>query len=91
MSKTRRRELRLSDADEDLIVEAAGLAGVTVTEFLLDRALSDAETIVRRHRLIEFDDAERRRRFIEALDAPFERNEAFAAQARKARPLEFAD
>ncbi len=35
--KDRRREVRISASDDDLLAEAAGLAGVSVSEFLLAR------------------------------------------------------
>ena len=41
-TKDRRREVRLASSDDELLTEAAGILGVTVSEFLLERALSDA-------------------------------------------------
>jgi len=51
-TKDHRRELRLSSTDDDLITEAAGLLSMTVSEFLLGRAVADAETIVDAHRSV---------------------------------------
>ncbi|MHB1712481.1 MAG: type II toxin -antitoxin system TacA 1-like antitoxin, partial [Acidimicrobiales bacterium] len=41
---------------DDLIVEAAGLAGVSVSEFLLDRAVAGAEALVHAHHAIQLDE-----------------------------------
>lgn len=84
--KDRRRELRLSDSEEATLVEAAGLLGISVSEFLLDRALHDAEDVVRRHRVIELD-ARSHAAFVAALDEPLPSDDAFAAQVRKANRL----
>jgi uncharacterized protein (DUF1778 family) len=51
--KDKRREVRISADDDDLLAEAAGLSGVSVSEFLLDRAIADAATIVDAHRAIQ--------------------------------------
>ncbi len=88
--KDQRREVRLSRADEDLLVEAAGLSGVSVTEFLLDRALPDAEQVVSDHRTITLNEAAYQR-FLHALDGPMSPPEGLLEQARKARPLKHAD
>ena len=52
-AKDKRREVRISADDDDLLAEAAGLTGVSVSEFLLDRAIADAATIVDAHRAIQ--------------------------------------
>ncbi len=88
--KDQRRELRLSRADEDLLVEAASLSGVSVSEFLLDRALPDAEQMVTGHRTITLNQ-DAYRRFLAALDAPPSPPGGLLEQARKARPLKHAD
>ncbi len=85
--KDQRREVRLSRSDEDLLVEAAGLSGVSVSEFLLDRALPEAEQVVRDHRTITLNEADYQR-FLRTLDAPISRPERLLEQAHKARPLE---
>lgn len=88
--KDKRREVRISASDDELLAEAAGLAGISVSEFLLDRALADAAALVEAHRTIRLaDDAYRR--FVEALDAPIRPPETLAAQARRARPLKRVD
>ena len=89
-TKNRRREFRVADADDDLLVEAAGLVGMSVSEFLLDRALPDAEALVRAHRTIELRPAAFER-FMAALDAPPKRLERLAEQAAKARRLKRVD
>ncbi len=88
--KDKRREVRISSADDDVLVEAAGLAGVSVTEFLLDRAMSDAVEIVETHRAIELEESVFSR-FLEALDAPVRPPEVLVKQARKARRLKRVD
>ncbi len=84
--KDRRREVRLSSREEDLIVEAAGLAGVSVSEFLLGRAVSDAQDMVEAHHTIVLD-AEARERFVSALDRPAPPPRELLDQLRKARKL----
>jgi uncharacterized protein (DUF1778 family) len=84
--KDKRREVRISAQDDDLLAEAASLAGVPVSEFLLDRALSDAADLVEAHRTILLADAAYQT-FLAALDSPPQPPERLAAQARRARPL----
>ncbi len=60
-----------------------------VSEFLLDRALSDAAELVEAHRTIRLTDASYQA-FLDALDAPPSPPEKLAAQARRARRLERA-
>ena len=88
--KGKRREVRISARDDDLLTEAASLAGVPVSEFLLSRALSDAADLVQAHKTILLaDDAYAA--FLAALDVPPQPLERLAAQARRARPLRRAD
>lgn len=89
-TKDQRRELRLSSADDDLIAEAAGLVGVSVSEFLLDRAVADAQEIVETHRIVRLDD-DAYRRFLAVLDAPASAVPDLVQQLRKARPLKHDD
>lgn len=89
-SKDRRREVRLASSEDDLLVEAAGLAGVSVSEFVLDRALGDAETLVTAHRTIRLD-TENYGRLLAALDAPLVASDKLVVQARRARPLKRVD
>ncbi len=82
--KSRRRQFRLSAEDETLIAEAAALAGTSFSSFVLEEAVGRARAIVEAHHAIElpgvaFD------RFLEALDAPPEKNPALVELARKAR------
>jgi len=88
--KDKRREVRISAQDDDLLAEAASLAGVPVSEFLLDRALSDAAELVEAHRTIQLTD-DAYQAFLAALDAPPEPPERLATQVRRARHLRRAD
>jgi uncharacterized protein (DUF1778 family) len=88
--KDRRREVRLSSLEDDLIVEAAGLAGVSVSEFLLDRAISEAQDAVEAHHAIRLD-VTAQRRFLAALDRPTTPPKELIEQIRKARPLKHVD
>jgi len=89
-TKDHRRELRLSSSDDDLITEAAGLLGVSVSEFLLDRAVADAEAIVEAHRTVRLHE-QAYERFIAALDAPAQPLGDLVAQFRRSRPLKHVD
>jgi uncharacterized protein (DUF1778 family) len=88
-TKDHRRELRLSSTDDDLITEAAGLLGMTVSEFLLGRAVADAETIVDAHRSVRLQRASYDR-FLAALDAPPKPVSKLMEQIRKSRALKHA-
>jgi len=88
--KDKRREVRISSVDDELLVEAAGLLGVSVSEFLLDRARAEAASIIESHRSIVLTDAAFSQ-FLEVLDAPVRPPEALVEQARKARRLKRAD
>jgi len=83
-TKDRRREFRLSAEDEQLITEAAALSGVSFTGFVLDEALARAREIVESHRAITLP-ADVYERFLEALDAPPERNPALVELAKRAK------
>jgi uncharacterized protein (DUF1778 family) len=87
--KDKRREVRISASDDDLLAEAAGLAGVPVSEFLLDRALSDAAALVEEHRTIGLAD-DSYQAFLDALDAPALPPERLVGQVRRARRLKRA-
>ena len=88
--KDNRREVRISAADDDLLAEAAGMTGVSVSEFLLNRAIADAATVVDAHHAIQLaeDDHER---FLKALDGPVHPPKELVAQARRARRLKRVD
>jgi uncharacterized protein (DUF1778 family) len=88
--KDTRREFRLNQRDDDLLIEAAGLAGVSVSEFITTRALADAEHLVHAHHVIELD-AGSYRRFLDALDAPVTSNPRFADAVRRARAFKTLD
>jgi uncharacterized protein (DUF1778 family) len=82
-TKDRRREVRLSAEDEGLIAEAAALSGQTFSGFLLDEAVARAREVVESHRSIRLPD-DVYDRFLEALDAPPERNPALVELAERA-------
>ena len=88
--KDKRREVRISAEDDDLLAEAAGLTGVSVSEFLLDRAIADAATIVDAHRAIQLAEDDHAR-FLKALDGPVHPPKELVAQARRARRLKRVD
>jgi uncharacterized protein (DUF1778 family) len=88
--KDRRREVRISASDDDVLSEAASLTGVSVSEFLLDRALAEAAALVHAHRTISLSD-ENYQAFLNALDAPVRPPKALVKQARRARRLKRVD
>jgi len=88
--KDRRREVRLAARDDDLLVEAAGLIGVSVTEFMLDTAVADAEKVVAAHHTIELG-SEAYKDFLAALDAPAAPPAGLVNQLRKANQLKHLD
>lgn len=90
MLKDKRRELRITSQDDDLIVEAAGLAGVSVSEFLIDRALKDAEELVEAHRSIRLQ-SDSYERFLTALDRPAQAPQELLRQIRASRPIKHVD
>ena len=89
-AKNKRREVRISSEDDDLLSEAAGLLGISVSEFLLDRAISDAANVVDAHRRISLSE-ESIARFLTALDSPVGPPEELVAQMRRARTLKRVD
>lgn len=80
----------MSSSDDDLITEAAGLLGLSVSEFLLGRAVADAEAIVDAHRTVRLQQ-DSYDRFLVALDAPPKPVAKLVDQIRKSRPLKHAD
>ncbi len=88
--KNRRREFRLTSSDDDVLAEAAGLIGLSVSEFVLDRAVADAEAIVKAHRAIPLA-PEPLAEFMAALDAPTRPPAKLVAQVAKARRLKRID
>jgi len=81
-TKDRRREVRLSAEDEQLINEAAALSGTTFTGFVREEAVARARDVVDAHRSIRLSD-DAYDRFMEALDAPPERNPALVELAKR--------
>jgi uncharacterized protein (DUF1778 family) len=90
MLKDKRRELRIASQDDDLIVEAAGLLGVSVSEFLIDRAISDAERVVEAHHSINLQ-PDAYQRFLDALDRPAKTPNELLLQIRASRPIKHVD
>ncbi|MHB8449897.1 MAG: type II toxin-antitoxin system TacA family antitoxin [Mycobacteriales bacterium] len=90
VTKDHRRELRLSSSDDDLITEAAGLLGLSVSEFLLGRAVTDAEAIVDAHRTVRLQQ-ESFDQFLAALDGPAKPIPELVDQIRKSRALKHVD
>ena len=90
VTKDHRRELRLSSSDDDLITEAAGLLGLTVSEFVLGRAVADAEAIVDAHRTVRLQQ-DCYDRFLGALDSPPKPVAKLVDQIRKSRPITHGD
>jgi uncharacterized protein (DUF1778 family) len=89
-TKSRRREFRLAASDEEKLIEAAALVGMTVSDFVLNHAIVEADAVIDAHRTITLR-PDAYKRFIEALDAPPKRLESLAKQAAKARPLKRVD
>jgi uncharacterized protein (DUF1778 family) len=89
-TKDHRRELRLSSSDDDLITEAAGLLGVPVSEFLLDRAVTEAESIVDADRKVRLQQ-DSYDRFLAALDVPPKPVSKLVEQVQRSRTLKHAD
>ena len=67
-----------------------GWPGSTISEFLLERALTDAAEIVDTHRTIRLADDDLAR-FMRALDGPVRPPKVLMAQVRKARRLKRGD
>ena len=85
-AKSSRRELRLSSQDDDLLVEAACLTGMTVSEFMLSRAVHDAEAVVAEHHTIKLG-KDAYHRFLEALDQSTSVIPELEVQVRNSRKL----
>jgi uncharacterized protein (DUF1778 family) len=90
MLKDKRRELRIASQDDDLLVEAAGILGISVSEFLVDRAVSEAGRIVDAHRSISLQ-PDAYRRFLDALDRPAKAPKELLRQIRASRPIKHVD
>jgi len=68
-----RLDLRLDPADKDRIVRAADLRGVPLSAFVRDAVLREAESVMATA-LTAILSPEESRRFLRALDAPFQPN-----------------
>ena len=84
--KDKRRELRISTADDAVLAEAAALLGVSISEFLLTRALVDAQAIIEAHRTITLNQRDYAS-FLNALDEPMRPPQELIAQVQKARSI----
>ena len=81
MAKTRRVDLRLEDDEDQLIRQAAEMAGMTMSGFMLASAREKAEGILL-ERAVHLLDAAAWDRFVESfLEGYFERNPTFAQWA----------
>jgi uncharacterized protein (DUF1778 family) len=90
MPKDKRRELRITSHDDDLIIEAAGLLGVSVSEFLIGRAVADAEEVVEAHRSIRLP-PDAFQRFLTVLDEPTRTPQELLKQIKVSRPIKHVD
>jgi uncharacterized protein (DUF1778 family) len=81
---------RAAEAQEELIPPRPALLGVSVSEFLLGRAVADAEAIVDAHRTVRLQQ-DSYDRFLMALDAPPKPVAKLVEQIRKSRPLKHAE
>ena len=68
-----RLDLRLDPADKARIVRAADLRGVPLSEFVRDAVIREAESVMAAELTVTLS-AEESRRFLKALDAPFQPN-----------------
>ena len=68
-----RLDLRLDPTDKARIARAADLRGVPVSAFVRDAVLREAENVMAAELTVTLS-AQESRRFLKALDAPFEPN-----------------
>ena len=84
-----RLDLRLNPTDKARISRAADLRGVPLSAFVRDAVLREAESVMAAELTVTLS-AEESRRFLNALDAPFQPNaklkKAMADAARLAKP-----
>jgi uncharacterized protein (DUF1778 family) len=85
--RSQKLDLRVTPAAKALLVEAAALSRRSVSDFVLDSALTRAEEAMVERRSFKLDD-ERWQRFVAALDAPTARDPALGKLM--ARPDRFA-
>jgi uncharacterized protein (DUF1778 family) len=80
--KERRLNIRCDEQTRALLERAAGHARVTLSEFVLSRAVQAAEEVVREHESIILPEADFNA-FLAALDAPAEPTPALLRAARR--------
>lgn len=68
-----RLDLRLDPADKARIARAADLRGVPISAFVRDAVMREAESVMAAELTVTLS-AKESRRFLEALDAPFQPN-----------------
>ena len=86
MTVAARLDLRLNPGDKARITRAADLRGVPVSVFVRDAVLREAESVMAAELTVVLS-AEESRRFLKALDAPFQPNARLKkALARVAEP-----
>lgn len=73
MSATARIDLRMNTKDKERIHRAADLRGVSVSTFVRDAVLREAENVMNAELAVTLS-AEESRRFLDALDKPFKPN-----------------
>lgn len=82
---TARLDLRLESRDKDRIAKAAALRGMPVSSFVRDAVLREADAAIAADTVVTLSEEESRR-FLAALDAPFQPNarlkKAMGAAAR---------
>ncbi|XAH23751.1 DUF1778 domain-containing protein [Xylophilus sp. GW821-FHT01B05] len=85
---TARLDLRLESRDKERIAKAAALRGMAVSAFVRDAVLREADTAIAADAVVTLSEQESRR-FLAALDEPFQPNarlkKAMAAAARLAQ------
>jgi Uncharacterized protein conserved in bacteria len=73
MSTAARLDLRLVDHDKERIAKAAALRGVSISTFVREVALREADAAIAASTAVTLS-AEESRRFLATLDAPFQPN-----------------
>jgi uncharacterized protein (DUF1778 family) len=84
-TRTERRNLRVSPADDDLFRQAAELVGESVSEFLVESGRARAESIIADRTEFEIDRSAWKA-FLTELDRPAEVNPALVELMRRPRP-----
>ena len=81
-----RLDLRLDPRDKERITKAAALRGLPVSSFVRDAALREADAAIAADTVVTLSAAESRR-FLAALDAPFQPNARLKAAMDAAAAL----